>query len=138
MAIPFGSMMRRKMAWGKLGSEAKRVAKKAAAKWAQYRKKKEQIREISILIKSLGIPSKNLKEHFEMHAKNLENAGKSKNEIFDIVIQDLQKMKQLARQTKPITEPAIITNALRGSLKNKPMTLAEVIQRMEEKVQETQ
>ncbi len=133
MAIPIRALQRR-MSWGKIGGKAREQARKAVQKYAQYRKGRQQVREIGALKKFLKIPTPSLKAHIEMLAKELENAGKTKNDIFEIVINDLNKMKQLATQTN--TGSDVINKALLGNgFKSQKMTVSAVIKRMEQRAE---
>ncbi len=96
MAIPFGNMMRRKMAWGKLGSKLKRRLTGAVRNAAYYGITRAVRREITVMAAQMNIPANRLREHFN----GLLKKGIRKRELGDKMVQDLTEIRELRKSTK--------------------------------------
>ena len=100
MAIPIGSMMRRKSIWGKLGSKVKRRLTNAVRNAAYYGITRATRREITVMASQMNIPANRLREHFNGLIKN----GVRKRDLGEKLVHDLKEMQELRERTK--VEPA--------------------------------
>ena len=100
MAIPIGSMMRRKSIWGKLGSKVKRRLTNAVRNAAYYGITRAMRREITVMSAQMNIPANKLREHFN----GLIKKGVRKRDLGEKLVQDLKEIQELKERTK--VEPA--------------------------------